>query len=427
MPGRPQQVRAGCDPRAISHSESEERPRSGTSQAISHSEIAGRPRSGRVGGVPEAISRSEPEARPRSGTSQAISHSEIAGRPRSGRVDHDAVLVVSFGGPEGPDDVLPFLDNVLAGRSVPAPVKNRIAQRYLRFGGVSPINAHTRAFVQALKEQLAAHGPRLPVYWGNRNWHPFLGDTMRQMAAEGVQSAVAYVTSVFSTYSGCRQYREDLFRAAQGVPGAPRIDKLRNGYNHPAFIAAMTDRVREALGQVGDGAALLFSAHSLPLSMARQADYEAQLRDACALVGERLGIARWQLAYQSNNAGSREPWLAPTLDDALASIRQAGHGEVVVAPIGFVCDHMEVVLDVDVEARQRAEALGLRMARAATVGTHPRYVAMVRELVVERTTAQAHRPYLGRRGPQPDYCAADCCLSGRPGAPKPALCGIDAP
>ncbi len=389
MPGRPQQVRAGCDPRAISHSESEERPRSGTSQAISHS--------------------------------------EIAGRPRSGRADYDAVLVVSFGGPEGPDDVLPFLDNVLAGRSVPAPVKNRIAQRYLRFGGVSPINAHTRAFVQALKEQLAAHGPRLPVYWGNRNWHPFLGDTVRQMAADGVRSAVVYVASLFSSYSGCRQYREDLFRATDGVPRAPHLDKLRNGYNHPAFIDAMTDRARTAFGQARDDAALLFSAHSLPLSMARHADYEAQLREACALVAERLGVPRWRLGYQSNNAGSREPWLAPTLDDALAAIRKAGHGKVVVVPIGFVCDHMEVVLDVDVEARQRAEALGLRMVRAATVGTHPRYVAMVRELVVERTTAQAHRPYLGRRGPQPDYCAADCCLSGRPGAPKPALCGIDAP
>ena len=347
-------------------------------------------------------------------------------RQRDRGAEYDAVLVVSFGGPEGPDDVLPFLDNVLRGRPVPARARARIAARYQRFGGVSPINAATRAFVGALERELTHRGPGLPVYWGNRNWHPFLGDTVRRMAAGGVRHAIAYVTSMFSSFSGCRQYREDLFRAVADLVDAPRIDKLRAGYNHPGFIEAMVDRVREASHQASRQAALLFTAHSLPLAMAKQADYEAQLREACALVSERLGGKSWQLAYQSNNAGGRDAWLTPTVDHALASIRETGCTEVVVAPIGFVCDHMEVVLDLDIEARQRADALGLRMVRAATVGVHPRYVSMVRDLVVERTTPSPHRACLGERGPLPDYCAADCCLSGRPGAPRPALCGIEA-
>ena len=196
---------------------------------------------------------------------------------------YDAVLVVSFGGPEGPDEVMPFLDRVLAGRSVPPPVKARIAERYARFGGVSPINAHTREFIAALEARLAAKGPRLPVYWGNRNSAPLLANAMRRMAGDGIRNAVAYVTSVFSSYSGCRQYREDLFRAAEGVEDAPRIDKLRIAYNHPGFVSAMADRVREAQAIAPEGAALLFTAHSLPRSMASVADYEAQLHEACGL------------------------------------------------------------------------------------------------------------------------------------------------
>ncbi len=337
--------------------------------------------------------------------------------------DYDAVLVVSFGGPEGPDEVLPFLDNVLRGRPVPPPVKARIAERYQRFGGVSPINAHTRAFITALEQRLAAAGPRLPVYWGNRNWRPLLGDTVRQMAADGIRRAVAYVTSTFSSYSGCRQYRENLYRAVHDAGGAPHIDKLRVSYNHPGYIAATADRIRDAYATAGKDAALLFTAHSLPLSMAERADYRAQLHEACALVGRALGLKTWRLAYQSNNARTGEPWLQPTVDEALAATRDAGYEDVVVAPIGFVCDHMEVTLDLDVEARSRATDIGLGMVRAATVGTHPDYVDMVRELIVERMAAAPDRPCLGDRGPSPDYCPADCCLSGRPGEPLPALCG----
>ena len=342
--------------------------------------------------------------------------------------NYDAVLVVSFGGPEAPDDVMPFLDNVLAGLRVPPPVKACIAKRYHRFGGISPINAQTREFIAALERQLAASGPRLPVYWGNRNWHPMLGNTLERMAADGIERAIAFVTSTFSSYSGCRKYREDLHAAVDGLDGAPHIDKLRIGYNHPGFVAAMADRLQEAFARVpGEEArpALLFTAHSLPLSMARACDYQAQLREACALSAEAVGAGEWELVYQSQNASYGEPWLGPDIGEALESVRAAGHTDVVVAPIGFVCDHMEVVLDLDVEAAETADALGLNMVRAGTVGAHPTYVGMVRELIVERMAANPDRPALGARGPNHDYCPGDCCLSGRPGEPRSDLCGAE--
>lgn len=341
---------------------------------------------------------------------------------------YDAVLVVSFGGPEGPDDVLPFLDNVLRGLPIKPASKARIAERYHRFGGVSPIAEHTRAFVRALEAALAARGPRLPVYLGNRNWHPLLPDTVARMAGDGIGSALVHVTSTFSSYSGCRRYREDLFAAADGVPQAPRLDRVRFGYNHPGFIAAMADRLGEAFARFPEAdpaPALVFTAHSLPLSMAKGCDYEAELRESCRLTAEAAGAGEWALAYQSQNASYGEPWLGPDVDEALRTARDAGYPGVVVAPIGFVCDHLEVVLDLDVEAAATARDLGIRMVRAGTVGAHPAYVEMVRELLVERLTANPERRTLGRRGPRPDFCPADCCLSGRPGGPRPALCGAD--
>ena len=347
-------------------------------------------------------------------------------------MDYDALLVVSFGGPEGPPDVSPFLDNVFRGLRVSPETKAHVSKRYETFGGVSPINAQTRSFIKALQHELDAHGPALPIYWGNRNWHPLLTDTITQMANAGVRRALAYVTSTFSSYSGCRKYREDLYEAVQGVPNAPRIDKLRVGYNHPGFIEAMTDRVAAALDslpkQERAGASILFTAHSLPESMARHSRYEAQLAASCRLVGDALEHQRWRLVYQSNNASyGREPWLGPDVGTALREARAEGVTSVVVAPIGFVCDHMEVVLDLDVEAAVIARGIGLNMVRAATVGTHPAYVAMVRELVVERLTPDAPRRALGSLGPSHDRCAPDCCLSGRPGPAKPSLGGIDDP
>ena len=342
--------------------------------------------------------------------------------------NYDAVLVVSFGGPEGPDDVMPFLDNVLAGLRVPPTVKGHIAKRYHRFGGVSPINGHTREFIAALERELQASGPRLPVYWGNRNWHPMLGDTLTRMADDGIDRAIAYVTSTFSSYSGCRKYREDLYAAVDGLDGAPHIDKLRIGYNHPGFIEAVAHRLRDAFAQIPTPQtqpALLFTAHSLPLSMAGACDYVAQLREACSLAAEMAGAKRWELVYQSQNASYGEPWLGPDISEALESVHAAGHTDAVVAPIGFVCDHMEVVLDLDVEAAETAQSLGLHMVRAGTVGAHPAYVRMVRDLVVERMTADPERPALGNRAPNHDFCPVDCCLSGRPGEPLGALCGAE--
>ena len=346
--------------------------------------------------------------------------------------EYDALLVVSFGGPEGPDDVLPFLDNVFRGLRVTPEAKAHIAKRYEQFGGVSPINGHTRALIKALQQELDTHGPALPIYWGNRNWHPLLTDTVAQMAHAGVRRALAFVTSTFSSYSGCRRYREDLYEAASLVPNAPHIDKLRVGFNHPGFIEAMADRVRAALDALPEAkrgnALVLFTAHSLPESMAHSSAYQIQLQASCRLVGDMLEHQRWRLAYQSNNASyGREPWLGPDVNEALREAKTEGVTAVVVAPIGFICDHMEVVIDLDIEAAATARSLGLTMARAATVGTHPAYIAMIRELIVERMTPYAPRRALGSLGPSHDRCAADCCLSGRPGPKKLALTGVDDP
>jgi ferrochelatase len=350
----------------------------------------------------------------------------------AGSRDYDALLVVSFGGPEGPDDVSPFLENVFRGLRVGDETKQRIAARYHAFGGVSPINAHTRTFITALKKSLDKSGPALPIYWGNRNWHPLLTDTVARMANDGIRRALAFVTSNFSSYSGCRKYREDLYEAAAAVPKAPLIDKLRVGFNHPGFIEAASDCVRAGLEQVPEErrahTPILFTAHSLPESMARHCAYESQLHEACRLVGDALEHQRWRLVYQSNNASyGKEAWLGPDVRDALTHARAEGAENVVVAPIGFVCDHMEVVLDLDVDAAERAREIGIHMIRAGTVGAHPAFVEMVRELVIERMTREPKRRALGTLGPKHDLCPADCCLSGRPGPAKPALGGVDSP
>ena len=342
--------------------------------------------------------------------------------------DYDAVLVVSFGGPEGPDDVVPFLDNVFKDLRVTDETRERIAARYQAFGGVSPINGHTRGFIAALAALLDAEGPALPIYWGNRNWHPLLPDTLNQMADDGIGRAAAYVTSTFSSYSGCRKYREDLHEAVSSIADAPVIDQLRVGFNHPGFIAAVADRVTEARGKLPARARrtarVLFTAHSLPESMAAHAPYVEQLLDSAASAATQASIADWRLVYQSNNARyGGEPWLGPDVGDAIAQEAEAGRTHVIVMPIGFVCDHMEVVLDLDVDAAKRAEAAGIEMIRAETVGTHPAYVAMVRDLIVERMARTPERETVGKLPPKHDLCPADCCLSGRPGPAKPALCG----
>ena len=327
---------------------------------------------------------------------------------------YDALLIVSFGGPEGPDEVLPFLDNVLRGRNVPHERKLEVAKHYQLFGGISPLNAQNRAVVAAIEAELATAGPRLPVYWGNRNWHPLLPDTLAQMAADGIRSSLALLTSAFSSYSGCRQYLENIAAAqAQVGPQSPQVDKLRGYFNHPGFIEAVADRTRDALltipGERRDNAALVFTAHSIPLNMAAGCAYVEQLNEASRLVAELVERADWRLAYQSRSGSPSQPWLEPDINDVLRELALRGTADVVVVPIGFISDHMEVVYDLDTEARATADSLALNLVRAATVGVHPRFVRMIRELIVERMTPAAPRPALGLLGPRPDRCDPGCC------------------
>ncbi len=353
---------------------------------------------------------------------------------------YDAVLLVSFGGPEGPDDVMPFLRNVTAGRGIPDERLAEVAGHYHHFGGRSPINDQNRALLAELRRELA---PR-PVYWGNRNWDPLLSEALREMRQDGVERAACFFTAAYASYSSCRQYRENLADAlttigapvlpagaepsvpgaGDGVDRAPLVlDKLRHFYNHPGFLEAQADRVRVALGELaaeaGAAAAaqarLVFTAHSIPTAAAATSGpsggaYEAQLREAAGLVAGMVDAAdRWQLAFQSRSGSPTVPWLEPDVTELLPDLVAEGVPAVVLVPIGFVSDHLEVAFDLDVEAAERAAALELPLVRAGTVGVHPRFVRMVRELVEERERGDAARPYLGGDGPSHDVCPATCC------------------
>ncbi|REJ94840.1 MAG: ferrochelatase [Planctomycetota bacterium] len=328
---------------------------------------------------------------------------------------YDAILVVSFGGPEGPDDVMPFLENVLRGKNVPRERMLEVAEHYRHFDGVSPINDQNRALIGALEAELAAKGPQLPIYWGNRNWHPTLPDTLRQMAADGIRRAIAFFTSAYSSYSGCRQYRENIAVAREEVgPEAPEVDKLRVFFNHPGFIEPNVENLRAALEQIPaarrDAAAIVYTAHSIPSAMADNCRYAAQLEDACRTVSEAVGRDAWRLVYQSRSGPPQQPWLEPDIGDYLRELRAGGATDAVVLPIGFISDHLEVIWDLDTEAQEIAGEIGLNMVRAATVGVHPRFITMIRELVEERMNDAADRPAVGRLGPSHDVCPQDCCL-----------------
>jgi ferrochelatase len=335
---------------------------------------------------------------------------------------YDALLFVSFGGPEGTDEVMPFLENVLRGRGVPRERLLSVARHYDLFGGVSPINEQNRRLIKALRAELDAHDLPLPIYWGNRNWHPFLADTLRQMRDDGVERALAFVTSAYNSYSGCRQYRENI-EAARAEVGAdaPRVDKLRAFYNHPGFVEPNVENLKASLREIPearrDAARVAFTAHSIPASMAAGCDYEAQLRETCRLVAAGAGVGDWRLVFQSRSGSPAQPWLEPDICDHLRALKTEGAADVVVHPVGFISDHMEVLYDLDTEARAVAEEIGINMIRAATVGTHPAFVSMIRELILERTTADAPRRFLGAHGASHDACAIDCCL---PGATRPA-------
>ncbi len=344
--------------------------------------------------------------------------SSLISHPSSLLPPFDALLLVSFGGPERREDVPAFLQNVLRGKRVPSERIEEVAQHYYLFGGVSPINEENRALLAAIVAELNARGPHWPVYWGNRNWHPLLLDTLRQMADDGVRRALAFVTSAFGSYSGCRQYLEDIENARREVgPQAPRVEKLRLFYNHPGFIEPMAQRAADALASLPDehrsGAKLIFTAHSIPLAAAAKCDYQKQLVEACRLVAERLDRPQWDLAYQSRSGPPHQPWLEPDIRDHLRRLGGAGGiRDVVVVPIGFLCEHMEVIYDLDVQARQVCEELGIGMVRAGVAGTHPRLVTMVRELIEERLDAHPQRLALGSFGPSPDSCPPGCCGKG---------------
>jgi len=354
---------------------------------------------------------------------------------------YDALLLVSFGGPEGPDDVLPFLENVTRGRGIPRERLEEVAQHYLAVRGVSPINGQNRALLAAIEADLAAHGIDLPVYWGNRNWAPYLTETFAAMAGDGVTRVLAVLTSAYSSYSGCRQYRENLAAAAAPLGDrAPAVDRVRHYFNHPGFVEPMAESTVVALGELPDDvrgeARVVFVTHSVPAAMDATSGpdggaYSAQHLDVVGTVTAKVAAItgteyRHDLVYCSRSGPPSQPWLEPDVNDHLEDLAARGVPAAVLVPIGFVSDHMEVVHDLDTEALATAARVGLVCSRAATVGTHRRFVAAVRELVLERAAVARGevptRPALGSLGPSHDACPRDCCRNARD-PDRPTLCG----
>ena len=333
--------------------------------------------------------------------------------------DYDAILLVSFGGPEAPEDVVPFLENVTRGRGIPRERLEQVGEHYFLFGGKSPINDQCRALIDALTPALVEAGIDLPIYWGNRNWHPMLNDTVQQMADDGVKKALAFVTSATSSYSGCRQYRENIIAACEAVDGAPEIHKIRQFYDHPGFIEPMIDNVAQCLDDLAD-ARLVFTAHSIPMSMADTSDYVAQLTEASRLVALGVGHDDFDLVWQSRSGPPHIPWLEPDINDHLEALAHNGTKSAIVIPIGFISDHMEVMFDLDTEATATAERLGMAMRRASTVGTDPRFIEGIVELIEERRSGGPVRA-LGTLEVRPDFCRVDCCPAPQRPASRPTI------
>ncbi|MGW0465918.1 ferrochelatase [Streptomyces sp. NPDC003027] len=364
---------------------------------------------------------------------------------------YDALLLLSFGGPEGPDDVVPFLENVTRGRGIPKERLKEVGQHYFLFGGVSPINDQNRALLDALRADFEGAGLDLPVYWGNRNWAPYLTDTLREMITDGRRHIAVLATSAYASYSGCRQYRENLADAlatleAEGLP-LPRVDKLRHYFNHPGFIGPMVEGVLASLSELDEsvraGAHLAFTTHSIPESAADTSGPVEEHGGGGAYVKQHLDVARviveavreetgvsypWQLVYQSRSGAPHIPWLEPDICDHLEKLHGSGVPAAVMVPIGFVSDHMEVLYDLDTEATAKAAELGLPVRRSATVGADPRFAAAVRDLVLERAArergARVERCALGALGPSHDICPIGCCPAR---AERSAAAGADSP
>ncbi|MCI5065793.1 ferrochelatase [bacterium] len=350
-------------------------------------------------------------------------NAQCSGEPRPDEdLPYDAILLVSFGGPEKREDVMPFLENVVRGKPVPRERLLEVAEHYYDFGGKSPINEQNRELIAALRDELDKSDIDLPVYWGNRNWSPFLGDALEEMKRDGKKRALAFFTSMFSCYSGCRQYRENIAAAQEEVgEGAPRVEKVRMGFNHPGFIGAVADEVETALQLLSEGersrAQLVFTAHSIPLGMSKNASYERQLHEASRLVSGQVGKEDFILCYQSRSGPPSQPWLEPDILDVLQDLSAQEKDVVVIVPIGFVSDHMEVMQDLDMECAEEAEELGIKLLRANTVGTHPKFIGMIRDLVVERMNGSSKKAALGDLGPWHDVCPADCCRYDMPKRP----------
>jgi protoporphyrin/coproporphyrin ferrochelatase len=328
---------------------------------------------------------------------------------------YDALLVVSFGGPESREHVIPFLETVLRGRNVPRERLLAVAEHYYHFDGKSPLNQQTRELIAAIEGELKLKGPNLPVYWGNRNWHPLLTETITKMKQDGVRRALAFVTSAYSSYSSCRQYQENIAKARAEVgSGAPEVDKLRIFFNHPGFIEANAERVQDALSQLRaqarENVQIVYTAHSIPVSMANTCEYVRQLEEVRRLVSSAVNKTNDALVYQSRSGSPGQPWLGPDILEYLRELKARDMASaVVIAPIGFTSDHMEVLYDLDVEGRQLCDSLGLPMTRAKTVGVHPKFVAMIRELILERMDATEERRALGSLEVRADRCPEDCC------------------
>ena len=333
---------------------------------------------------------------------------------------YDALLIVGFGGPEGPNEVMPFLENVTRGKPVPRERLLEVAEHYHQFGGISPINQQVRDLIQVLRPELIRRGIDLPIFWGNRNWYPLLTETVEAMVDIRIQRVLAFVLAGYSSYSSCRQYRENIEAARQGVgSSAPVIDKVRVFFNHPDFIEATADRTANALARLPtedrELAHIAFTAHSIPMLMADNCQYAAQLNETARLVAERVGVPpdHWRVVYQSRSGRPTDPWLEPAIRDHLRALKEQSVSQVVVAPIGFLSDHIEVLYDLDDEAFTLSKELGLTMVRAGTVGTHPKFVAMIVDLIAERlaneSAATCERRAIGTFGPNHDLCPADCC------------------
>ena len=363
-------------------------------------------------------------------------------------VAYDAILLAGFGGPEGQDDVIPFLRNVTSGRGIPDERLEEVAHHYRHFGGVSPINEHNRELKAALEAELASRGIDLPVLWGNRNWDPYLNDALAEAKAAGHSKLIAIATSAYSSYSSCRQYREDFADALAdtGLGDELQIDKVRQFFDHPGFVQPFIEGVHDGIAQLEASAGLdrgsdievLFATHSIPSTdAARSGPAERGFGEGGAYAAQHLAVAEvvmreagaadvpWQLVYQSRSGPPSMPWLEPDINDAIEELPAAGRKAVVIVPLGFVSDHMEVLWDLDNEALETAGQHGLAAVRVPTPGTHPAYVAGLVDLVLERVngTPVESRPAVTALGPWYDVCRPGCCENVRLGF-RPALAGI---